>query len=196
MTSFFSKTQRDLQDRFEGTKVADALLERRVHTEFSAKERAFVESRIFFFIASAAQGQIDCSYRGGEPGFVKVSGSAQLTWGEYDGNRMFRTLGNIAHDPRVALIFVNFDRPSEISGPGEIGRLRVNGKARIVENPDPTQHCGAKLLVVLNADYIFPNCPRYLPDMRLEKGSKYNPREDYCPPEPEWKSRDYIKPLL
>ena len=44
---------------------------------------------------------------------------------------------------------------------------------------------------------IFPNCPRYIPNLKNEELSVYTPRErEETPPAPEWKERDYIKNIL
>ncbi len=48
----------------------------------------------------------------------------------------------------------------------------------------------------VTADYINYNCPRYSPQMELVERSVYSPRPDYTPPEPEWKSRAYIKDAI
>ncbi|MDB5378304.1 MAG: pyridoxamine 5-phosphate oxidase family protein, partial [Rubritepida sp.] len=60
----------------------------------------------FFFIATAHGEAVDCSFRGGAPGFVKVTGPSTLEWPEYDGNSMYRTAGNILRSPRTGLLFL------------------------------------------------------------------------------------------
>ena len=55
---------------------------------------------------------------------------------------------------------------------------------------------GSKSVVMMEIDFVIPNCPRYLPDMNLVQPSKYIPRKGKTVPTPEWKTRDYIKPLL
>ncbi|MBF0250968.1 MAG: pyridoxamine 5'-phosphate oxidase family protein [Alphaproteobacteria bacterium] len=193
---FFTPFHRDFQKQADGEKVADAIVERRVHVEITPEEKDFIESSHFFFIATGAGEQIDCSYKGGEPGFVRVTGPSQVTWPDYDGNLMFRTLGNIVQNPNVSMIFVNFKDPSKVASPKQIGKIRLNGKARVVEAGENDGFVGAKHLVVVDLDFVLPNCPRYLPDMSMVQSSKYNPQDDYVPPDPEWKGRDYIKPLL
>jgi uncharacterized protein len=194
--NFFSKAHRALQKSAEGESVANALLDKRVHQAFTSEEKTFVEASHFFFIATAAKDQIDCSFKGGEVGFVRVTGPSQITWPDYDGNLMFRTLGNISENPNVSMIFVNFNDPSKVNSSNQIGKLRLNGRAKIVNEISAYVTPGAKNMVVVEIDFILPNCPRYLPEMRFEQMSLYNPKLDYLPPEPEWKSRDYIKPLL
>lgn len=65
---------RELQDRYDCRRLADRLGEL-ARTAFSAEDRAFIGSRVMFFLATAdASGQPDCSYKGGLPGFVRVTG--------------------------------------------------------------------------------------------------------------------------
>ena len=119
---------RALQDRFDTRRLADRLEEKLAHRVFSDEDRAFIESRSLFFLSTAdADGQPDCSYKGGAPGFVRVTGDGELAFPHYDGNGMFRSLGNLLVNPAVALLFVDFERPN---------RLRVNGRASIADD-DP-----------------------------------------------------------
>ena len=67
---------RRLQDQFDSRRISDRLEEKLTRTTFSADDRAFIESASYFFIATAdAQGHPDCSFKGGMPGFVKVTGA-------------------------------------------------------------------------------------------------------------------------
>lgn len=191
---FYHAGMRALQDRYEGRGVADRLEERRLHTVFSEEDRAFIESVPFFFLATVGGDSVDCSFKGGVAGFVRVSGPAELAWPDYDGNRMYRSLGNIHSDGRVGLLFLAFDGQRF---DGSAARLRVNGRARIDERPEALAGLpGAKRLIRVAAEHIFPNCPRYIPKMELRETSVYAPREGHTPPEAEWKSRPYIREVL
>ena len=168
---------RALQDRFDTRRLADRLAERLWRTAFTPEDKAFVESRPMFFLATAdAHGRPDCSYKGGLPGFVRVTGASELSFPSYDGNGMFRSLGNIRVNPNVGLLFLDFEQPS---------RLRVNGRAGITN--DVSGFEGAQLVVRIDAEAIFPNCPHYIHRMQLVETSVYAPRPGYQPPEPGWK---------
>ena len=114
---------RELQDRFDGRRVADGLEKHRLHFEFWEQERKLIEEARFFFIATSYQDNVDCSMRSGDPGFVRITGPDTLEYPEYDGNNMYRTLGNIHRNPNVGLLFVRFD--------GKTFRARIRGKATI-----------------------------------------------------------------
>ena len=180
---------RQLQDRYDTRKLADRLVEVVAHTAFTDDDRAFIESRPLFFLATAdAAGRPDCSYKGGRPGFVRIVGADTLAFPSYDGNGMFKSLGNILVNPHVGLLFIDFESPR---------RLRVNGRAS-VRDDDPllADFVGAQLIVRVQAEAIFPNCPRYIHRMTLVEESRYAPAEGHTPPVPEWKTRPVFREVL
>src|SRR5258708_26666213 len=97
---------RRLQDQFGSRRISDRL-EERTRTQFTSDDKAFIESVPYFFLATAdARGQPDCSYKGGMPGFVCVIGPSELAFPDYDGNRMFKSLGNILVNPSIGMLFI------------------------------------------------------------------------------------------
>jgi uncharacterized protein len=178
----YHEGSRELQDRFGSRPLADRLVERLARAVFTPDDVAFIQARNMFFLATAdADGFPDCSYKGGAPGFVRVIGESTLAFPNYDGNGMFKSLGNVLVNPRVGLLFMDFDKPR---------RLRVNGSATLSEqDPLLADFPGAQLIVRVEAYAIFPNCPRYIHNMQSGELSVYAPREGYEPPEPSWKSR-------
>ena len=189
MTSMFHDGMRAMQDVFDGRRTADALEVRRKHRDFWPEEVALIEATPFFFVASGHGEAMDCSYRGGEPGFVHIVGPAALEWPEYDGNSMYRTLGNIMRHPRVGLLFMRFD--------GVSLRARMTGDATILRDRAAlARHHGARAVVRFEADYAYPNCPRYIPALAAGEGSPFNPAPGRTPPAPAWKARDYIRDTL
>lgn len=180
---------RRLQDRFDSRRLADRLQQVTVHDAFTEDDRRFIERCSMFFLATAdAQGRPDCSYKGGMPGFVRVQDERTLAFPDYDGNGMFRSLGNILVNPHVGLLFVDFEQPD---------RLRVNGVASLHSDAALLAGFpGAQLLVRVAAERIFPNCPRYIHKMRLVEHSIYAPAPDRKPPEPEWKKMKEFRDAL
>ena len=180
---------RQLQDRFDTRRLADRLDERLGRSAFTADDRAFIESRTMFFLASAdAQGRPDCSYKGGDPGFVRITADDELAFPSYDGNGQFRSLGNVVANPGVGLLFIDFESPR---------RLRVNGRASIsFDDPLLPSFVGAQLVVRVRAERIFPNCPRYIHQSPGAQASPYVPREGYTPPVPKWKSFEFVADVL
>ena len=187
--SMFHDGHRALQDRFDGRRMADALERNLRPREFKPEHVRTIESAEFFFLATAHGQSVDCSYKGGPPGFVRVTGPARLEWPDVDGNSMYRSLGNILLSPAVGLLFIRFgEKPA---------RLRVNGRAEIVhDHPRLAGYPGAKMMLRLEAVEIFPNCPRYIPDLAAGRPSPYLPEADRPLPKPGWKEFDALSPHL
>lgn len=184
---FYHDGQRAIQDRFASRALADRLEQVTHRALFTEADAAFVADASFFFLATAdAEGRPDCSYKGGLPGFVRVTAPDRLAFPDYDGNGMFRSLGNIAVNPAVAILFIAMDAAPR--------RLRVNGRARVLfDHPDLAAIPGAQALIEVTPEHIFPNCPRYIHDLAAGESSKYAPRAGQAPLEPAWKSFDAFK---
>jgi len=186
----YHEGNRRLQDQFDSRRISDRLEEKLTRAAFTPDDTAFIESAVYFFLATAdAQGQPDCSFKGGMPGFVRVTGPSELAFPDYDGNGMFKSLGNLLVNPNVGMLFIAMhDKPR---------RLRVNGTAA-VSHDDPllASTVGAQLIVRVTARAIFPNCPRYIPAMQLTEPSAYAPRPGSDPPEPAWKGFDAFKDCI
>ena len=121
-------SQRGADDDQMGRAVADLLEKHRLHTVFNDDDRALIHAAPFFFLATSSETSVDCSFKGGPPGFVRVTGASELAFPDYDGNRMFKSLGNVVANPHVGLLFIAMhDKPK---------RLGVNGIARISDG-DP-----------------------------------------------------------
>jgi uncharacterized protein len=119
---------RSLQDRFDTRRIADRLEEKTVRDTIDDDDRAFIEARDMFFIATAdAEGRPQSSYKGGDPGFVRVLDERTIAFPNYDGNGMYLTAGNMLVNPNVGLLFIDFEGRK---------RMRLNGVASVDEN-DP-----------------------------------------------------------
>jgi uncharacterized protein len=192
--SFFHDGMRKLQDKYHGREVADRIVDRRLQREFKEADQSVIENASFFFLATASKESVDCSFKGGSPGFIKVTGPSTLQWPDYDGNSMYRSLGNILENPLVGMLFLNFGTQIPT---GSDARLRVNGRATIDDSLNAIEGLpGAQRLIRVEVESIFPNCPRYIPRMEQTDSSIYAPREGYTPPEPEWKKRSAFKTIF
>ncbi len=186
----YHEGNRELQALFGSTGLADRLVERLHRTAFTPDDMAFIEASEFFFLATAtADGRPDCSFKGGPPGFVKVPQPDLLIWPDYDGNGMFKSLGNIVANPHAGLLFMRFgEKPL---------RLRVNGVAEVVlDDPMMSHFTGAQALVRFIPTDVFPNCPRYIPDTASGQPSPFIPRENQAPVEPKWKTWDMFRDVV
>jgi predicted pyridoxine 5'-phosphate oxidase superfamily flavin-nucleotide-binding protein len=181
---------RQLQERFDTRRIADRLERVNLRDEFSDSDRALIAAAPMFFLATVdADGFPDVSYKGGMPGFVQIVGPSTLAFPNYDGNGMFKSLGNVLADPRVGLVFIRWsDAPK---------KLRVQGRASLHDD-DPLLATlpGAQLLVRVQVERIFDNCPRYLHRLTVDEYSVYAPRADHDPPIPDWKRKPVYRDAL
>lgn len=185
----FHSGSRELQKTFGTTALADRLAERRAHTAFTDDDIAFIESRPLFFLSTAdGEGRPDCSYKGGDAGFVRVLNPTTLVFPDYDGNGMFKSLGNISVNPFVGMLFIDFESPK---------RLRVNGRATFSMTDDLlATYEGARAIIRVEPEAIFPNCPRYIHKAQGLEPSEYVPRSGHIPPTPEWKTWPFLNEVL
>lgn len=186
----YHQGQRDLQDWAGSRALADRLDETLRRERFNDADKVLVEDAAFFFLATAdAEGRPDCSFKGGAPGFARISAPDALVFPDYDGNGMFRSLGNIKVNPHVGLLFLRIgDKP---------GRLRINGRAELIfDDAALAAVPGAQALVRVTPADIFPNCPRYIPELQAVQPSVYAPLAGVDPVEPAWKSYDLFKDVV
>ena len=119
----YGEGARALQDEFDARRLADRLLELTVHAELTEDDIELIGGQSTVWISTVdADGWPDVSYKGGDPGFVRVVSPTELRIPSYDGNGMMRTMGNIADTGRVGLLFVDLGRP---------WRIRIHGTARV-----------------------------------------------------------------
>ena len=180
---------RKLQDRFDTRRLADRIEERIVRDHIDPDDRAFIEARDMFFIATVdADGQPQSSYKGGEPGFVRVLDERMIAFPVYDGNGMYLTAGNLLQTKKVGLLFIDFEGRK---------RLRLNGIAS-VDDDDPLlpAYPEAQLVVRVAATEVFPNCPRYIHEYRLVARSRFVPKSECETPVPKWKQSEWAHDVL
>lgn len=185
----YHEGSRRMQDKFSTRALADRLAETLARNEFTDEDRAFIESRQLFFLATADADRCpECSYKGGKPGFVRVLDPRTLAFPSYDGNGMFKSLGNLLVNPQVGLLFIDFESPQ---------RLRVNGRVSMKDgDPLLKDFTGAQVIVRVHAEAIFPNCPRYIHRMQMVEESAYVPCRGREPPIPNWKRRPEFNEVL
>ncbi|WP_207005342.1 pyridoxamine 5'-phosphate oxidase family protein [Trinickia mobilis] len=188
--SFYHEKSRQLHERFKTRALADQLYTTRRHDEFSEWDRDVIRNARMFFLATADEaGRPDCSIKGGDAGFVHIVAENALIFPDYDGNGMFRSIGNILANPYVGMLFVELE--------GQFRKLRINGIASVDDTSSVTAKLpGAKLVVRVTALDIFPNCSRYLPEESGSITSVFSPREGHTPPEPFWKSKPDLRPFV
>jgi predicted pyridoxine 5'-phosphate oxidase superfamily flavin-nucleotide-binding protein len=189
MSALYEDGHRRLQRQFDTERLADRIEQRLFRRALTDEDRAFIERLDMFFLATVnTKGEPSCSYKGGDPGFVRVLDPTTLAFPCYDGNGMYLSMGNVATTAQVGLLFIDFVSPK---------RLRVNGAARI----EPSESVSpafpeAQLVVVVSVREAFPNCPRYIHRHELVERSQFVPRADRETPVPAWKQMDWAREVL
>jgi predicted pyridoxine 5'-phosphate oxidase superfamily flavin-nucleotide-binding protein len=189
MSRMYRASHRALQRRFDTERLADRIEEHLCKDHIDADNKAFIERLDMFFLATAgADGRPSCSYKGGDPGFVRVLDPHTLAFPCYDGNGMFLSMGNLGENPAVGLLFIDLESPK---------RLRVNGDARI-EPADAVEppYVGAQFVVRVTVHEAFPNCPRYIHRKGALGRSEFVPRPGVEPPVPKWKRMEWARDVL
>jgi hypothetical protein len=184
----YQPQQRALQDRFDSRRMADRLATGTTDT-INEFHRGFIEARELFFLSTVdEEGWPQCSYKGGEPGFVRVLDEHTLAFPLYDGNGMFLSAGNIAATARVGLLFVDLEGGT---------RLRVNGEATVADD-DPllAEWPGAILVVRVRTRAVFANCRRYVHRYERVEASPFVPDPDGDAPVPDWKRHPFFDGTL
>ena len=189
MSYIYTDSHRAIQDRFDTHRLADRLDDDIVHDAFTAGDKEFIERLDMFFMATVDdQGRVNCSYKGGAPGFARVIDEHTLIFPNYDGNGMYLTMGNVAQTGQVGLLFIDFENQK---------RMRINGVATI--SYDDTllpEYPEAQCIVRVRPREIFPNCPRYIHKMKLVERSHFVPKSGCVTPVPGWKKGDWVADVL
>jgi uncharacterized protein len=188
-SAFYHAASRDLQDRFDTRRLADRLVDVTVNDRIDEGLAGWIEARDMFFLSTVdPTGQPTVSYKGGDPGFVRVVDPTTIAWPNYDGNGMYLSMGNVAATHKVGLLFIDFERPN---------RVRVHGTASLHHDDSLlTEFPEAQFMVRVRVERVFPNCPRYIHRMKLEERSEFVPREDCATPVPGWKRAPWARDVL
>jgi predicted pyridoxine 5'-phosphate oxidase superfamily flavin-nucleotide-binding protein len=185
----YHQGNRTLQDEFDTRRLADRIESLLVGDAVDPGLKGFIESRDFFFLATCDdKGHPNCSYKGGDPGFVRVPDKHTVAFPNYDGNGMYLSMGNVAKNPAVGMLFIDFE---------EGNRIRVNGDAAI-ERKDPLlkEFPEAQFMVRVKVREVFPNCPRYIHRYVKQEPSPFVPRKGCETPVPGWKRAKWSRDAL
>jgi hypothetical protein len=189
MSRLYGPQHRELQDQFDSRRMADRIEMIAAKTELDDVARGFIETRDMFFLSSVDhKGRPTVSYKGGDPGFVKVIDAGTIAFPSYDGNGMYFSMGNIAANPEIGCLFIDFERPF---------RMRLQGRAELVkEGPLLDLYKEADLVVKVAVTDVWMNCPRYVHRYEKKVSSRYVPRMEAETPLCEWKRIDAVQDTL
>jgi len=189
MSDIYHDGHRQLQDRFDTRRLADRLDEAIVQDEILPSDKDFIARLDMFFIATVDErGRVNCSYKAGDPGFVRVVDEHTLAFPNYDGNGMYLTMGNILETRQVGMLFIDFENQK---------RMRLNGEASIDRDDSLLgEYPEAQFIVRVRAREVFANCPRYIHKMKLVQRSRFVPKKECPTPVPGWTKGGWVADTL
>lgn len=189
MQELYGKQHRVLQQDFDTVKLANAVHENIVSTEIGEEHRGFIESRDMFFLTTIDhRGYPTCSYKGGNPGVLKIIDNKTLAFPSFDGNGMFLSMGNISINNQVGLLLIDFETPN---------RFRIHGNASIHRDEESLKmFLGAEIVVLVDVVEIFVNCARYIHRYKRVANAKHVPQENEPVALPHWKRIDGLQEVL
>lgn len=189
MSRLYGARHRAFQDLYGTRDMADRIEQLICKTAFDDDSKGFIESMDMFFLATVDHhGCPTVSYKGGDPGFVKIIDATTLAFPSFDGNGMFLSVGNMAQNRQIGMLFISLERPH---------RVRVQGTASICRN-DPlcSLYKEADLVVRVRLTALWQNCPRYIHRYQKVQPSRYVPREACETPLAGWKRIDLLQDVL
>jgi uncharacterized protein len=128
-------------------------------------ERGFLEASDGFYMASVTEtGWPYMQYRGGAKGFLHVLDERTIGFADLRGNKQYISVGNLEHDGRVALFFMDYPHQS---------RLKILGRAKVYEGTEearklieqlrvPEERSPAERALVIHVEAFDWNCPQHI----------------------------------
>jgi hypothetical protein len=133
------------------------LIREKIADRLNALTRQFIERSPFVVVASGRpDGGLDVSPRGDPAGFVRIIDERTLLLPDRPGNKLADTLTNLLADDRIALLFLI---------PGVNDTFRVNGRARIVDDPEllaasQVEEKVPQLGILVEIEEAYTQCPK------------------------------------
>lgn len=189
MSRLYGENHRAMQMAFDTRALADRIEAIAMKPEIDEMAKAFIESRDMFFLTTVDhKGRPTVSYKGGTPGFIKVVDANTLVFPSYDGNGMYLSMGNIAGNAEIGMLFIDFEKPF---------RLRLQGRAEVIVSGDEVKMFkDAEMAVKVSVHETWMNCPRYVHRFKKLEPSRYAPGVEEETPFCEWKRIDELQDVV
>jgi uncharacterized protein len=173
-----------LQERLGTVDRARQFYRQQVVGQLTPVMREFIARMDMAFIATSdAAGECDCSFRAGEPGFIRVFDDHTIAYPEYRGNGVMASMGNMLLNPHIAIFMADFTR--------DLIGLHISGDTDIL-TPDQMRELGFELpepenrgkqpvmwvLISITEAYIHctKRIPKLVPESRIGHWAADNPR--------------------
>jgi len=152
-------SERELQKSYGTEKRAEQFYNRQMRSSLNDMMQRFLIERDMLFISTAdSEGNCDSSIRVGVPGFIRVLDDKRIAFPEYRGNGVYASLGNIAENPHIGLLTIDFYKTT-------VG-LHVNGKASIVDTLPECSDPLAERWVLVEVEEAYIQCSKHIPKLQ------------------------------
>lgn len=137
--------------------------------------QAFIRRSPFLCIGTQnMDGKADVSPRGDPPGFVRILDQYTLAIPDRPGNNRLDTQTNVLANPSVGLLFMI---------PGFDDTLRINGEARLVNDPEILETMSVndrtpKLAIVVRVHEVFMHCAKAFRRSQLWNPDRFQDRSE------------------
>ena len=166
----FVNEVRALQEREGTAEKYDQFYPQRTKEVLDESDRSFITSRESFYIASVSStGWPYVQHRGGPQGFLKVIGNNRLGFIDYPGNRQFITMGHAAHENRVALFLMDYERSARLKILGRLTMQRAeDADPELCEKLTTSGQARIDRVATIDVEAVDWNCPKYIPRLIAE----------------------------
>jgi uncharacterized protein len=151
------------------------LVRQKIADRLNPLTRQFIERSPFVVVATGRpDGGLDVSPRGDPAGFVRILDERTLLLPDRPGNKLADTLTNLLEDDRIALLFLI---------PGVNDTFRVNGRARIVDEPEllaasEIEGKAPQLGILVEVEEAYTQCPKALLRSELWNSERHIDRSE------------------
>jgi uncharacterized protein len=128
-------------------------------------EQTFITHRDSFYMASVSEtGWPYIQHRGGPKGFVRILNPSLLGFADFRGNKQYISLGNLQHDSRVALFFMDYPHQTRLK---ILGRIEVHENdaeaAAFLKSFPPTDRSDVvERVILIHVEGFDWNCPQHI----------------------------------
>ena len=154
----FKQEHIDAREKYNTTAQANHWLKTIDTSSLNEGASKFIEEiKYFFFATSSLDGMTNINYKGTTgKSLIKVINSKKLIFADFDGNGILHSVGDIGSNPNVGMLIIDFEKDI---------RLKINGKAKIIDDKDVIvkyldvfETYNIVRLIEVDIEYVIPNC--------------------------------------
>ncbi|MBF4485079.1 pyridoxamine 5'-phosphate oxidase family protein [Flavobacterium sp. CSZ] len=160
----FSDAIKEIQEK-KGSRNSYARMEKMSYTDgLTEQEIAFIENQDSFYMASYGENEFPyIQHRGGPQGFVKIIDANTIGIIDFVGNRQYISVGNIAKNPKVAIIMVSYPHRARLKIYAEAQILDVEDNSDLYEKLKPEDYkFKPEQIMVFKIKAYDWNCPQHI----------------------------------